>query len=80
MRNIRYDDESGLDLPKEIQLKRMLRVMERELTQIQRQVLTDYYFGELSPAQIARKRGVHRSTALRNLRRAEARLRRFLRY
>lgn len=80
MRNIVYDEENGLALPKEVQLKRMLRVMENELTPIQRETLTDYYFNELSPAQIARKRGVHRSTAVRNLRRAEENLRRFLRY
>ena len=80
MRNILYDEENGLDLPREVQLRRMMRVMERELTPIQRQTLMDYYFEELSPAQIARKRGVHRSTAIRNLRRAESRLRRFLRY
>ena len=80
MRNIPYDEESGLDLPREIQLRRIRRVMERELTPVQRQTLADYYFEELSPAQIARKRGIHRSTALRNLRRAETRLRRFLRY
>lgn len=80
MRNIPYDEEIGLDLPREIQLKRMLRVMENELTDVQRETLMYYYFDELSPAQIARKRGVHRSTVTRNLRRAEARLRRYLRY
>ena len=80
MRNIRYDTESGLDLPREVQLKRLLRVMEQELTPIQRMTLTLYYFEELSPAQIARRMGVCRSTAVRNLRRAEERLRRYLKY
>lgn len=80
MRNIRYDSETGLDLPREIQLKRLLRVMERELTQRQKQILTMYFFEEKRPVQIARELGIHRSTALRTLRRAENRVRRFLQY
>lgn len=80
MRNIRYDSDMGLNLPKEVQMQRMLRVMEQELTEIQRQTMMLYYFEEKSPAQIARLQGIHRSTALRNLRRAENRLRRFLKY
>ena len=80
MRNIHYDLDSGLDLPQEVQTKRMLRVMENELTGIQRHTLELYYFQELSIAQIARLRGVHPSTVVRTIRRAEDRLRRCLRY
>lgn len=80
MRNIPYDSEFGLELPKELQIRRMLRVMENELTPVQRSTLMAYYFEELSPAEIARRQGVHRSTVHRTLRRAEARLRRFLKY
>lgn len=80
MRNIPYDNQFGLELPKEVQIRRILRVMEKELTPTQYQILSAYYFEELSPSQIARRRGVHRSTALRTLRRAEARIRRFLTY
>lgn len=80
MRNIPYDSEYGMELPKEIQLRRVLRVMENELTPLQRQTLAAYYFEELSPAQIARRQGIHRSTALRTLRRAEKRIQRYLKY
>lgn len=80
MTNIPYDPASGLDLPKEVQLQRMKRVIDRELTPRQRYVLTAYYFEGLRPARIARKLGVHRSTVHRTLQRAEARLRRYLTY
>ena len=80
MRNIHYDSETGLELPQEVQLRRLQRVMENELTALQRQTLQLYYFEELRPAQIARIQGVHRSSVLRTLRRAEARIRRSLQY
>ena len=80
MRNIPYDNQWGLDLPPEIQIQRILRVMEQELTEKQRAYLKAYYFEELSPSRIARRYGVHRSTVLRTLRRAENNLRRFLTY
>lgn len=79
MRNILYD-ESGLNLPKEIQLQRLLRVMAEELTEVERATLEAYYFEEMRIAHIARRRGVHRSTVHRALNRAERKLRRFLRY
>lgn len=80
MRNILYDNKFGLELPREVQIQRILRVMEQELTQKQRDTLMAYYFEELSPAEIARQQGVHRSTVMRSLRRAEQRLRRHLFY
>ena len=80
MRNILYDNKFGLELPREVQIQRILRVMEKELTQKQRDTLMAYYFEELSPAEIARQQGVHRSTVMRSLRRAEQRLRRHLFY
>ena len=80
MKNIPHDDTTGLDLPKEIQLRRMQRVMEAELTPPQKEVLMLYYFEDLRPAEIARIRGVNRSAVLRMLRRAEGRLQKFLKY
>ena len=80
MRNIHYDSDTGLELPREVQLRRLLRVIDEQLTERQRQTLRLYYFDELRPAEIARIHGVHRSTALRTLRRAENRVRRFLQY
>ncbi len=58
----------------------MRRVMERELTERQRSVVRDIYFLGKTQAEVARERGVCRSTVNRTLRRAEDRLRRFLRY
>ena len=80
MRNILYDDRFGLELPREVQIQRILRVIERELTPRQRTILLSYYFDDLSPAEIARRQGVHRSTIVRTLHRAEDRLRRHLNY
>jgi RNA polymerase sigma factor (sigma-70 family) len=80
MRNILYDTQWGLELPKEVQIRRILRVMEQELTEKQRAYLYAYYFQEESPAQIARHFGVHRSTIQRTIARAEDRLRRHLTY
>ncbi len=80
MRSILYDNNWGLELPQEVQIRRILRVMEEELTEKQRQTLKAYYFDELSPSQIAKRQGVHPSTVLRTLRRGEDRLRRHLMY
>jgi RNA polymerase sigma factor (sigma-70 family) len=75
MRNIHYDSCFGLELPKEVQIQRVLRVMEEILTEKQRAYLAAYYFDELRPSQIARRFGVHRSTVMRTLHRAEERMR-----
>ena len=73
-------DYSDLRLPRQVQLRRMERVIRDELTERQREVLLAVYYGGKSQAEIADERGVSRSTVCRTLRRAEARLRRFLRY
>ncbi len=80
MKNIRYDGYKGIRLPKQVQLQRVQRVIEEELTELQRQTLTDYYFREMTIPQIATERGVNKSTVSRTLRRAEEKLRRYLRY
>lgn len=71
---------SDLRLPPKVQLRRLQRVMETELTCLQKEVIEAIYFRELSQAQFAQERGVSRSTVCRTLHRAEQRLRRFLRY
>ena len=63
-----------------VQQKRLHRVIREELTPIQREVLLAYYFQELTIPEIARRRGVNKSSVCRTLHRAEDRLRRFLRY
>ena len=80
MKNILYDSELGLNLPREVQMKRIRRVMEQELTEVQRETMLLYYFEEKRVSEIARIQGIHRSTVLRTLRRAENRLRRYLKY
>lgn len=67
-------------LPPSVQLRRLQRVMERELTPWQREVLRAIYLEGRTQSQLARERGVNCSTICRTLHRAEARLRRYLRY
>ena len=80
MRNTLFDGYLGPRLPREVQLKRVRRVMEHELTPLQKETLTAYYFGGQNICQIAEERGVNKSTVCRTLHRAEARMRRCLRY
>lgn len=80
MRNILYEGYLGPRLPREMQLKRVRQVIDQELSPLQRETLTAYYFQELNITQIAKLRGVNKSTVCRTLHRAEARLRKFLKY
>ena len=78
MKSTLYDGYKGIRMPKELQMKRIQRVIEEELTPIQREVLIAYYIADQTIPQIARDRGVHKSTVSRTLHRAEDKLRRFL--
>ena len=80
MKNILYEGYQGIRLPKEVQLKRVQRVIREELTPLQREALIAYYFQEQTITQIAEERGVNKSTVCRTLRRAEEKLRRYLKY
>ena len=80
MKNIHYDGYLGPRLPKEVQQKRMERVIREELTPVQREVLVAYYIQGLTIPAIAQERGVHKSSVSRALKRAENTLRRFLKY
>ena len=80
MKNILYEGYLGTRLPREVQLKRVQRVIREELTELQRQTLTAYYFHQRTIPQIAEERGVNKSSVCRVLKRAEDRLRRFLKY
>ena len=77
MKNILYDGYLGPRLPKQVQLQRVQRVIREELTQLQRETLTDYYFHRMTIPEITARRGVHKSTVSRTLHRAENRLRRY---
>lgn len=80
MKNIPFEDSMSIRLPKKIQRRRIFRVIREELTEKQRRVLLAYYFQEKTVTQIAKERGVNKSTVSRTLRRAEDRLKRFLKY
>ena len=80
MKNILYEGYKGIRLPREVQLKRVQRVIREELTPLQREALIAYYFQEQTITQIAKERGVNKSTICRTLHRAEEKLRRYLKY
>lgn len=80
MKSIHYDGYLGSRLPRDVQLKRIQRVIREELTELQRLTLTAYYFQEQTIPQIAAERGVNKSTVSRTLKRAEEKLRRYLKY
>ena len=80
MKNILYDGYEGPRLPKEVQMKRVQRVIREELTANQRQILLAYYIQNQTIPQIAEERGRNKSTVSRTLHRAEDKLRRYLRY
>ena len=80
VKNILYEGYQGIRLPREVQLKRVQRVIKEELTPLQREALIAYYFQEQTITQIAEERGVNKSTVCRTLHRAEEKLRRYLKY
>jgi RNA polymerase sigma factor (sigma-70 family) len=61
-------------------MQRVQRVLQEELTPLQRETLLEYYYQQQTIPQIAARRGVNKSTVSRTLRRAEEKLRRYLRY
>ena len=75
-----FDGYRGPKLPREVQLQRVRRVIREELSDCQREILTDYYFREMNMTQIAAQRGVNKSTVCRTLHRAEQKLRKYLKY
>lgn len=80
VKNTLYEGYLGPRLPKEVQLKRVQRVILEELTQAQKETLMAHYFQKQTVSQIAQERGVNKSTVSRTLKRAEDKLRRFLKY
>lgn len=80
MRNTLYEGYRGIRMPREVQKKRIQQVIQEELTELQRYTLIAYYFQEQTVLQIARDRGVNKSTVWRTLHRAEQKLRRYLKY
>ncbi len=80
MKNIPFEEMCSIRLPRDVQLKRLQRVIREELTELQRQTLLGYYYRQMTMEQLAKERGVNKSTICRTLKRAEEILRRHLKY
>ena len=80
MKDILYEGYEGPRLPPVVQLRRIRRVIEMELTQKQRETILASYFQDKSITEIPAERGVHKSSVSRCLRRAERKVRLCLRY
>ena len=80
MKSILSEDMAILRLPPEQQRARVNRLIREELTPLQRESLLGYYFRGLTITEMARERGVNKSTVCRTLRRAERILKRYLKY
>lgn len=80
MKSTLFEGYSGIRMPREIQLQRVRKVIEQELSECQRKTLVAYYYRQLTIPQIAQEQGVNKSTVCRTLHRAEDRIRRFLRF
>ena len=61
-------------------MARINRVIREELTPLQWETIIAYYIQNRKIPEIALDRGVHKSTVSRTLKRAEGKLRRYLRY
>lgn len=80
MKNIRFESYLGPRLPRQVQLRRLRQVVDKELTPLQRETLVAYYFQQESIPKIAARRGVNKSTVSRTLKAAEQRLKKYLKY
>lgn len=73
-------DYQGPRLPPRVQLERVLKVIENELTEKQQEVIRAYYFEEKTIPQIAAERGIQKSSVNRCLKRAEKKIMLLLKY
>ena len=80
MESTPFEIDTPLQLPRHIQLQRIKRVIQEELTEYQRETIIAFYFQQKNISAIARERGVNKSTVCRTLHRAESRIRRCLKY
>lgn len=80
MRSTRCEHLFSSQLPPEVQLRRIQRIIREELTDLQREAIVGVYFQGRTVSQIADARGVNKSTVYRTLKRGERKLRKFLEY
>ena len=80
MKNTLYEGYQGRRMTRDEAKKRISRVVMGELTDVEREVLLAYYLQEQKIPAIALERGVNKSSVSRALRRAERKLRKYLKY
>ena len=73
-------DYQGPRLPPRVQLERVLKVIENELTEKQQEIIRAYYFEDKTISQIAAERGIQKSSVSRCLHRAEKKIMLLLKY
>lgn len=78
MKNTLY--KNFFDSTKNTQMQRIRQAVEELLTPPQREILLAYYIHGKNIPQIAKERGIHKSSVSRTLKRAEENLRRYLTY
>ncbi len=80
MKNTRFERMLLGQVPRDQQVRRIQSLIQEELTELQRYTIAAYYFEGKKLIQIARERGVNKSTVSRTMKRAEDKLRKFLQY
>lgn len=80
VRNIEFDGYYGPRLSREMQRRRLMRVIDNELTEKQRRVVLGYYFEQKNICRLAEEYGVNKSSISRMLHRAEHRMKQYLKY
>ena len=80
MKNTRFEKMLSYQIPRGQQIQRLKALIQSELTDLQRYTIVAYYFEGKKLYQIARERGVNKSTVSRTMKRAEVKLRKFLQY
>lgn len=80
MKNTPSKGYVALHLNQEDRARRVRRIIQEELTDLQRDAILAYYFERKTLEQIGKERGVNKSTIWRTLRRGENKLRKFLKY
>jgi RNA polymerase sigma factor (sigma-70 family) len=80
MKNTPYEGYLGRRMTTSEAKRRISRVVAGELSDVEREVLVAYYLREMKIPEIARERGVNKSSVCRALHRAEEKLRKYLKY
>ncbi len=80
MGNTPFETVLNPQIPVDVQIKRLRKIIRTELTDLQREAIVGVYFQGRSITDIARQRGVNKSTVCRTLKRGEEKLKRYLKY